>query len=87
MISSLRRSLQAAMTERLMDLALDGRSLPRPVRTLAVGHLWRLNGKLDGVLDKAAGGQVDEYTLVHLSDLKERINRTLNSVYVTADLR
>ncbi len=87
MVSSLRRNLQAAMTERLMDLALDGRRLPRPVRTLAVGHLWRLNGKLDGVLDKALTGQVDEYTLVHLSDLKERINRALNSVYVTSDLR
>ncbi len=87
MISSLRRNLQSGTTDRLIDLAMDGRRLPRPVQTLAQGHLWALNGKLDKILDQAATGQVDEYTLVHLSDLKERINKALNSVYMSGKLR
>lgn len=87
MISGLRRSLQSTMTERMIDLAMDGRSLPSPVQTLARGHLWRLSGKLDRIIEKAASGQVDEYTLVHLSDMNERIEKTLNSVYVTGSAR
>jgi len=83
MISALRRSLQSMLTERMIDLAMNGRSLPRPVQTLARGHLWRLSGKLERIIDKAATGQVDEYTLVHLSDMNERIEKTLNAVYVT----
>ena len=61
--------------------------LPRPVRTLALGHLWRLHRKLDGLIDEAATVEVDEYTLVHLSDMKERISKTLNSVYLTGSMR
>jgi hypothetical protein len=87
MISSLRRSLQSTTTERLIDLALEDRALPRPVRTLALGHLWRLHRKLDGLIDEAATVEVDEYTLVHLSDMKERISKTLNSVYLTGSMR
>ena len=87
MISALRRSLQSMMTERMIDLAMDGRSMPRPVQTLARGHLWRLSGKLDRIIEKAAAGQVDEYTLVHLSDMNERIAKTLNAVYLTGTVR
>ncbi len=83
MISSLRRNLQSDAVDRLVDLSLvDGRWVPSPVRTLAVGHLWQLNATLVKVVDRAADGHVDEYSLVHLSDLKERINRVLNAVYV-----
>jgi hypothetical protein len=83
MISSLRRNLQSEAVDRLIDLSLEnGRWVPRPVRTLAVGHLWQLNATLEKLVARAADGQVDEYTLVHLSDLKERINRALNAVYV-----
>jgi hypothetical protein len=83
MISSLRRNLQSEAVDRLVDLSLaGGRWVPPPMRTLAVGHLWRLHATLEKVVDRAADGQVDEYSLVHLSDLKERINRALNAVYV-----
>ena len=34
------------------------------------------------MLEKQATGQIDEYTLVHLSDLSDRITRALNRVQI-----
>jgi hypothetical protein len=38
MISSLRRNLQSEMTDRLIDLAMNPRSMPRPIQTLALAR-------------------------------------------------
>jgi hypothetical protein len=80
MISSLRRNLQSELTDRLIDVALGTRGLPRSIQTLAMSHLKRVNEKIEGILDKADAGQVDEYTIVHLEDLNERIERALNAI-------
>ncbi|MEM7227611.1 MAG: zinc-dependent metalloprotease [Planctomycetota bacterium] len=83
MISSLRRNLQSQMTDRLIALATrDDRRMPRPLRTLAMDHLRRLDGRLEGVLEKADDGQVDEYTAAHLRDLEVRISKALDAMYI-----
>ena len=80
MISSLRRNLQSELTDRLIDVALGTRGLPRAIQTLAMSHLKRVNEKIESIMDRADTGQVDEYTLVHLEDLNERIGRALNAI-------
>jgi hypothetical protein len=87
MISSLRRNLQSEMTDRLIDLAMEDRRMPRPIRTLAIAHLRDLRGRLGTILDGPDDGGVDDYTLVHLSDLERRIDKALNAVYVTGNAR
>ncbi|MHC4415902.1 MAG: zinc-dependent metalloprotease [Planctomycetota bacterium] len=87
MISSLRRNLQSEMAERLIDLAMDGHGMPRPIQTLARSHLKQIDAKLDAVLDRADTGQIDDYTLVHLADLRDRIDKALNAVHVTGSLK
>jgi hypothetical protein len=80
MISSLRRNLQSELTDRLIDVALGGRGLPRAIQTLAMSHLKKVNTKIEQILDRADTGQVDEYTIVHLEDLNDRIERALNAI-------
>ena len=82
MISSLRRNLQSEMTDRLVDLAMDSGWMPRPVQTLALAHLRDIRGKLGTILDGPDDGGVDDYTVVHLSDIEQRIDKALNAVYV-----
>ncbi|MHC4947829.1 MAG: zinc-dependent metalloprotease [Planctomycetota bacterium] len=79
MISSLRRNLQSAMADRLIALAGDVSRMPRPVRTLARQHLRDLRDLLDARLE---GGEMDAYTQAHLADLRERIGKALDAVYV-----
>jgi hypothetical protein len=81
MISSLRRNLQSELTARLIDLALNGAGQPRPIQTLALHHLRQLNGTLDSLLGAKNGG-MDEYTVAHLEDLNDRIDKALNAVQV-----
>jgi hypothetical protein len=83
MISSLRRNLQSEMTDRLIYLSAEIADMPRALRTLATQHLRTLKGKLDALVSKSASGQIDEYTLAHLTDLKDRVDRALNTVQVT----
>jgi hypothetical protein len=82
LISSLRRNLQSEMTDRLIDLAIDAGSMPRPIQTLALAHLRDIRRKLQEILDGPDDGTVDDYTLVHLADLEQRIDRALNAAYV-----
>jgi hypothetical protein len=82
MISSLRRNLQSQMADRLVDLAMDSAWMPRPIQTLALAHLRDVRSKLGAILDGPDDGGVDDYTLVHLADLEQRIDKTLNAVYV-----
>ena len=85
MISSLRRDLQSAMTGRLISLSLEGRSMPRAVRTLASMHLREIDGELTRLLNEYNRPQLDAYTAAHLVDLHERIDKALNAIQVTND--
>jgi hypothetical protein len=86
MISSLRRNLQSQMTDRLIYLADGDNAMPQPIRTLAMMHLRLVNGDLDAMLAKKQGGQIDQYTLAHLEDLNDRIDRALNAVQITTPM-
>ncbi len=82
MISSMRRNLQSSMTDRLIALAKGDRSMPRPIRTLALQHLRDLQKKLEPALFGDAKDQLDGYTTAHLTDLLDRIIKALNRLYV-----
>jgi hypothetical protein len=82
MISELRRSLQTELTARLVDLALRPGRLPQPVPTLAKDQLRQLDMKLAKLLEKLPSGQVDDYSRVHLTDLKARVDKALNAIKV-----
>jgi hypothetical protein len=86
MISSLRRNLQGQMTDRLIYLADGDNAMPQPIRTLAMMHLRLVNEDLDAMLAKKQGGQIDQYTLAHLEDLNDRIDRALNAVQITTPM-
>lgn len=83
MISSLRRNLQSEMTDRLIYLSAEVAGMPRALRTLATHHLRGLKSRLDALVAKGGSGQIDDYTLAHLTDLKDRVDRALNTVQVT----
>jgi len=82
MISSLRRNLQSAMIDRLTGLTDDAVRMPRPIRTLATFELKQVRDRIAGVLEKRETGQLDQYSLVHLVDLHERIDRALDRVKI-----
>ncbi len=70
------------MIDRLVDLVMDAGRMPRPVVTLAVSHLRWIDTRLQEILIPPARGEIDEYSRVHLADLKDRIERALEAVYV-----
>ena len=45
-------------------------------------HLRSINAKLDTLVEKGKGGQVDAYTLAHLQDLKDHVDKALKRVQV-----
>jgi hypothetical protein len=84
MISSLRRNLQSAHADRLIDLALPG-ALPgaaaKPISDLAVWHLHQISDQIGEVLD-GGDSMIDAYTMAHLSQTKEKIDRALEAQFV-----
>jgi hypothetical protein len=82
MISSLRRNLQSAMTDRLVSLATGDGRMPRAIRTVSLHHLRKLDARLGKVMEQAGGGQLDTYSLAHLEDVRERVQKAINTVYV-----
>ena len=84
MISSLRRNLQSNLLDRLVVLADGDGRLPRPIRTLALSELRQLESTLGGLLEKAGSGQVDDYTMAHLEDMAERVDRALSAIRVAS---
>lgn len=80
MISSLRRNLQSSMIDRLIPLAEGGWNMPRPVAQLATAHLRSLLEQLESA--GAAGAKLDDYSRVHIADLRDRISKALNRIYV-----
>ena len=83
MISSLRRNLQSQMTDRLIDLASEYGWLPAPVRSLALNHLKQIKARLETVLEAADAARLDDYSRVHLAELKDRIDQALDAVMVS----
>ena len=83
MVSSLRRNLQSAMIDRLIGLSEPSNYMPRPIRTLAMSELRQLKDQIESVMEKQNTGQIDEYTIVHLTDLIVRIDRAINRVQIS----
>ncbi len=81
MISTLRRNLQADMTDRLIAVATNKARMPRPVRQQCLFFLRELEGLLSDAMEETDG--VDTYTLAHLMDMHERTVRALEAVYIS----
>ncbi|MEM9645411.1 MAG: zinc-dependent metalloprotease [Planctomycetota bacterium] len=83
MISSLRRNLQREHMQRLIDLILedsDDIAALKPISNLARMELRTLSGKIKLSLNRCAG-KMDAYTVAHLTESKERIDRALEAGY------
>ncbi len=83
MISSLRRNLQREHMQRLLDLVLktsDDTAAYKPISNLARMQLRTLSERIGKSLKKC-GDKMDAYTMAHLSESKERIDRALEAGY------
>ncbi len=83
MISSLRRNLQREHLDRLIDLALGqgaSNASGKPVANLAILKLRQLDEKLAGLVEKPSGN-LDAYTLAHLTEAHHRIQKVLDANY------
>ncbi|WP_145174722.1 zinc-dependent metalloprotease [Rubripirellula lacrimiformis] len=83
MISSLRRNLQREHMQRLLDLLLessDDTAAYKPISTLARMQLRQISADIESSI-KTCGGKMDAYTMAHLSEIKERIDRALEAGY------
>ena len=83
-ISSMRRNLQRAHLERVVDLASENNgfgSVQSPLSSLARQQLRDLDQQIGESLSRS-GGAMDAYTRAHLSDAKSHIERVLDSEYV-----
>ena len=79
MISSMRRNLQAEMTDRLIGLSTGRVRMFRPVRTLALYHARKLHKQIGEILESDAS--LDVYSQSHLEDMYERLGNALDVVY------
>ena len=70
------------MADRLISLALSDARMPQPIRTLCLWHLKQLDARISPLLEAGEGGQIDAYTLAHLSAMHDRINKAVNSIHV-----
>ncbi|MEO1525768.1 MAG: zinc-dependent metalloprotease [Planctomycetota bacterium] len=83
MVSSLRRSLQREHLQRLIDLVLesnDRTAAYKPIANLARMHLRKVSDKVEFRLKKCSG-KMDDYSLSHLTEAKERIEQALKAGY------
>ncbi|MGB7348093.1 MAG: zinc-dependent metalloprotease, partial [Pirellulaceae bacterium] len=83
MISSLRRNLQREHMQRLLDLVLessDDTAAYKPISNLARMELRNLAKRIDASI-KSCGKKMDPYSIAHLSETKERIERALEAGY------
>jgi hypothetical protein len=84
MISSFRRNLQREHVERLIDLSLTESAARSPawrtISNLSTLKLRQVNDQIAKVL--ASKGNLDEYTLAHLTDAQTRITKALEAQYV-----
>jgi hypothetical protein len=77
-ISSLRRSLQREHLNILLDMVLRTTDVPEDGRTLAWFELRQLRKAIDASL-KHQNENLDIYTLAHLEETSDRINKALNA--------
>ena len=83
MISSLRRNLQREHLERLINLTIQNTwrsASQKPVSTLALSQLRRLNVQVGKVLEEQKG-KLDAYSEAHLSEANHRIKKALDVSY------
>jgi len=83
MASSFRRNLQREYVERLIDLSFTGDAASpaqRTIANLATLKLRQLSERIKPVI--ANPGNVDEYTMAHLTDAQARIGRALEAQYI-----
>ncbi|HYE60869.1 MAG TPA: zinc-dependent metalloprotease [Phycisphaerales bacterium] len=85
MISSLRRNLQREYLDRMIELTFPGSGSGeayKPVSNLAMYKLRGLKDRIARVLDdKGAAGNLDAYTLAHLTEARTRIEKALDAGY------
>ena len=82
MISSLRRMLQADMTDRLIAMANGSARFSQSTRQLALMYLADLDAELEAILDEGDELGLDTYSRAHLHDLHTRTSRALDAVYI-----
>ena len=76
-ISSLRRALQREHMNIMTDMVLRRTAtIPEDARTLAWYKLRQLRDQLDKTLHSR---KLDEYTLAHLEETRDRVNKALNA--------
>ncbi len=82
MISSLRRVLQQEHLERLIDLAMGAASgaVEKPVSDLARHEMRKIHGEVGTALKKVTKS-ADTYTLAHLTEVHNRIEKALDAGY------
>jgi len=83
MESSFRRNLQREYVERLIDLSFTGDAASPAQRTIANLSTLKLRQLSERIKPIVANpGNVDEYTLAHLTDAQARIGRALEAQYI-----
>jgi hypothetical protein len=81
MISSLRRNLQREHLERLVDLVMPGNDYSaskKPIATLSVAELKKIQAKLGQAIDKL-GPKADPYTNAHLIEARDQIKKAMDA--------
>jgi len=76
-ISSLRRALQREYVNMLTGMVLRTKKVTEDARTLAWFKLGQLHSALSKTLSHSR--KLDEYTLAHLEETRDRINKALNA--------
>ncbi|MEO9591614.1 zinc-dependent metalloprotease [Rhodopirellula bahusiensis] len=83
MITSLRRNLQREHIQRLVDLVLEegqDTAAYHPISNLARMQLRTLSSRMGSTIEKC-GNKMDAYSLAHLTECKERVERALEAGY------
>jgi hypothetical protein len=76
-VSSLRRNLQRMYVKRLGSIALGQGGAPEDCQSLAYAELAGLKQRLGEVLAKKT--KLDSYTLAHLQETSDRVNKVLDA--------
>jgi hypothetical protein len=84
LISSLRRNIQREHLERLIDLTLpssDSSAASRTISMLASERLRNIVTKIEAA-QGAGKDRLDQYTLAHMAQARERIQKALDADYI-----
>ena len=77
-VPTLRRQLQRAYVDTMIDMMTKQGGVPEDARMLAWGQLRSLKTRLESAA-KAPAGKYDEYTRLHLADSLVKVNRALSA--------